>query len=87
MPLELVATRIVGEQGPAKLVYADGCLVCVLLELVGPDYGNDQHLWYMEAGFGPMSEDHQTFATLEEATRFIESRMMAPNFEYTENAS
>lgn len=59
------------------LVMANGLLVAVLLRLDEPDHDSPGS-WFLEVGFGRLQGSRPTsFATLEEATRWLRRRLKA----------
>ena len=54
------------------MVLVDGKLVAILVHLTGPYDTPELHgKWFVEAGFGPLSENHELFFTLEEAEAWV----------------
>jgi hypothetical protein len=63
----------------SHLVFADGYLVAVLVQL-SDDHEGQTGMWFLEAGFGPV--DHPappTFADLDAAQAWIAQRMARPS--------
>ena len=59
----------------SQLVFADGFLVAVLVQL-SDDHGDDTGKWFLEAGFGPVGHpDPPRFADLDAAQTWIEQRL------------
>ena len=57
------------------LVFADGLLVAVLVQL-SDDHDDAAGMWFLEAGFGPVADPSPpTFADLEEAQDWIQRRL------------
>ncbi len=54
-----------------RLVLRDGHLVAVLVRLDGPEHGDLQGFWHLEAGFGPCDQKADAFHSLNEAQRWI----------------
>jgi hypothetical protein len=54
------------------IVLVDGRLVAILVHLTGPyDSLELRNKWFVEAGFGPLSEKHELFSTLDEAEAWV----------------
>ena len=61
MPLTLQPVRVgVVDDGEGRLVYADGMLTAVLVQL-GPIHGVRTGWWVLEAGFGPLDARRACF--------------------------
>lgn len=59
----------------SNLVFSEGCLVAVLVQLSG-DHEDRSGMWFLEAGFGPVDQpDPPTFADLDVAQSWIEQRL------------
>lgn len=59
----------------SQLVFADGFLVAVLVQLSN-DHDDAAGMWFLEAGFGPVDDPSPpTFADLDEAQGWIERRL------------
>jgi hypothetical protein len=59
----------------SQLVFADGFLVAVLVQL-SDEHGLDAGKWYLEAGFGRVDHPNPpTFASLDEAQDWIAQRL------------
>jgi hypothetical protein len=59
----------------SRLVFADGFLVAVLVQLSG-DHDDTARMWFLEAGFGRVNTaTPPTFADLDEAQGWIEQRL------------
>ena len=55
-----------------QMVLVDGTLVAVLVHLTGPTNTPALHgKWFVEAGFSPLSAQHELFASLEEAEDWV----------------
>jgi hypothetical protein len=68
-----IATR--NHDSQSELVFADGFLVAVLVQL-SEDHEDEAGKWFLEAGFGPIEvPDPPTFADLDEAQGWIEQRL------------
>ena len=54
------------------MVLVNGKLVAVLVRLTGP-YDNPElrNKWFVEVGFGPLSDKHELFSTWEEAEAWV----------------
>ncbi|WP_461225574.1 hypothetical protein [Methylobacterium sp. CM6247] len=73
--LQPVQVRTGSNDTASQLVFADGFLVAVLVQLC-EHHEEDAGRWFLEAGFGPV--DHQcppTFGSLDEAQDWIEQRL------------
>jgi hypothetical protein len=65
-----VGTGSSDEEGQMALV--NGKLVAILVHLTGPYTNPGLHgKWFVEAGFGPLSQKHELFSTLEEAETWV----------------
>ncbi len=55
-----------------RMVLVNGKLVAILVHLTGA-YDNPElrNKWFVEAGFGPLSEKHELFSTWEEAEAWV----------------
>ena len=54
------------------MVLVNGKLVAILVHLTGPyETPELQGKWFVEAGFGPLAEKHELFATWEEAEAWV----------------
>jgi hypothetical protein len=55
-----------------QMVLVDGKLVAILVHLTNP-YNTPElrGKWVVEVGFGPLSEKHELFSTLEEAEAWV----------------
>ena len=63
----------------SNLVFADGFLVAVLVQLC-EEHEDEAGRWFMEAGFGRADHPNPpTFATLEEAQSWIELQLSSPS--------
>ena len=59
----------------SQLVFADGFLVAVLVQL-SDEHGNEAGMWFREVGFGPVDDPRRPkFANLDEAQAWIEQRL------------
>ena len=64
------------ENGPGMLVYADGWLVGVLVELSSIHMAR-AGCWFLESGFGHFAESEQpVFLDIPEAERWFRSRLV-----------
>jgi hypothetical protein len=60
----------------SQLVFADGCLVAVLVRL-SDDHQDEAGMWFLEAGFGSVADPRQPkFADLDEAQDWIMRRLV-----------
>lgn len=72
-----VATE--GHDVESHLVFADGFLVAVLVQL-GEQHEDEAGRWFLEAGFGRVEHvNPPTFGDLEEAQDWIEQRLADSN--------
>jgi hypothetical protein len=59
----------------SQLVFADGLLVAVLVQL-SEDHEDAAGMWFLEAGFGPVDDPAPPmFADLDKAQSWIEQRL------------
>ena len=59
----------------SRLVFADGFLVAVLVQL-SDDHDEAAGMWFLEAGFGPVDDPSPpTFTDLDQAQIWIERRL------------
>ncbi len=64
--------------GEGLMVLVDGTLVAVLVRLTASNDNPDvQGQWFVQAGFGPLSETHGLFSTLEDAEDWVLHRSLA----------
>jgi hypothetical protein len=64
--------------GEGQMVLVDGTLVAVLVRLTASNDNPDaQGQWFVQAGFGPLSETHELFSTLEDAEDWVLHRSLA----------
>ncbi|MDR7036671.1 MULTISPECIES: hypothetical protein [Methylobacterium] len=62
-----------------ELVFADGRLVAVLVQL-SDEHEAEAGMWFLEAGFGRLqTPDAPKFADLDEARAWIEQRLAPPS--------
>ena len=58
-----------------QLVFADGFLVAVLVQL-SDEHGDEAGMWFREVGFGPVDDPRRPkFANLDEAQDWIMRRL------------
>ena len=76
MPLTFQSIRVgVGDDGEGRLVYADGALAAVLVQL-GPIHGARTGWWFLEAGFGRLDgPSPPAFPDLAVARGWIQQRL------------
>jgi hypothetical protein len=61
-----------------RIVLVNGKLVAILVCLTGPyDTPGLQGKWFVEAGFGSLSEKHELFSTWEEAEAWVRHHCQA----------
>ena len=59
-----------------RLVFADGQLVAVLVQLDNVVHGDERGGWFLEVGFGPCSRSSQpVFEGLEEALAWVQEQV------------
>ena len=62
------------------LIFADGQLMAVIVQLDGSVTEDLRGQWYLEVGFGPCSDfNHPTFASAAEAEDWVRSRLSYSN--------
>ncbi|GEP07686.1 hypothetical protein [Methylobacterium oxalidis] len=77
MNLDLKPVRVATGSGDeeGRLIFADGYLVAVLVQL-SDEHGAEARKWFFEAGFGQLAgPDQPTFADLDEAKAWITRRL------------
>ena len=61
-----------------RIVLVNGKLVAILVCLTGPyDISGLQGKWFVEAGFGSLSEKHELFSTWDEAEAWVRCHYQA----------
>ncbi len=68
-----LATR--RDREPARLVSADGRIVCILVPISPKDNESETEGWYLEVGFGPCEAEALLFASLEAAETWVRERL------------
>lgn len=73
--LQPAHVRTGSKDSKSQLVFADGYLVAVLVQL-SDEHGEEAGMWFLEAGFGPVSEIlPPVFVDLDEAQSWIIERL------------
>ncbi len=61
-----------------RMVLVNGKLVAILVHLTGPyETPALRDKWFVEAGFGPLSDKHELFSTWEEAEAWVHQHCQA----------
>jgi len=60
---------------PARLVTADGRIVCILVPISPEDNEDETEGWYLEVGFGPCEAEALLFASLEAAETWVREQV------------
>lgn len=56
-----------------RMVLVNGRLVAILVHLTGPyETPELRDKWFVEAGFGPLSDKHELFSTWDEAEAWVQ---------------
>lgn len=61
----------------AQIVWVDGCLAAVLVEVADPALADDAQGWYLQIGFGPCEGEGVLFRDLSAAEAWIRGRFGA----------
>jgi hypothetical protein len=79
--LQPVRVETGSEDEAGQLVFADGRLVALLVQLRSPGHGADCGRWFCETGYGPCSPPpRRIFDRPEEAVRWVQKRVRAPRW-------